>query len=540
MRQVLALALSVLAYTPALAQEADSTAPVVIDGDTVFRVRGISAFPAARRATEIAGRINEFASDRSLSEDSLRIEDAPLGTKVVAAGRTVFAIVDADAELEGVSRQVLAEVYRQRVVQAVRQYRADRDPGMLWSAVARALGATLALVVGLIILNKLWRRLHAALEARYRSRLPDVGIKNVSVLRGDQVWQGLARTSRMLYLLLVLVALYVYFNYVLVLFPWTRGLGHNLSAMLLRPLATLAAGAIRYLPNVIFLIILALITKWVLRFSRLFFRRVADGSVSLTGFDPDWALPTDRIVRLMVIAFALVIAYPYIPGSGSEAFKGITLLTGLIFSLGSPSVIGNLVAGQSLAFRRAFRIGDRVKIGEHVGEVLQIRLLTTYLRSPKNEQVVIPNSTILNSEVINFTALAATRGLILHSIVGIGYETPWRQVEAMLLEAAARTPGLLREPPPFVLQRGLGNFAVDYEINVYTDAPDRMLPLYSALHSNILDVFNEYGVQIMTPAYEGDPEKPKVVAREEWFAAPAPQPAKTNGDGVSAPAPANR
>ena len=534
------LLLMLIGTAHAAAQDADSTAPVVLDGDTLFRVRGVSAFPAGRRATEIAGRIAEFASDRSLPPDSLKVEDGPLGAKVVAAGRMLFAVVDADSELEGISRQVLAEIYRQRTMQAVRQYRADRDPGMLSTAVATALGATLVLVCGLIILSRLWCRLHAALEARYKSSLPDVGIKNVSVVRGEQVWQGLARTSRTLYVLLVLVALYAYFNYVLVLFPWTRGLGHSLSAMLLRPLATLAAGGIKYLPNVIFLIVLALVTKWVLRFSRLFFRRLAEGSVSLSGFDPDWALPTDRIVRLVVIAFALVVAYPYIPGSGSEAFKGITLLTGLIFSLGSPSVIGNLVAGQSLAFRRAFRVGDRVKIGDHIGEVLQIRLLTTYLRSPKNEQIVIPNSTILNSEVINFNALAQSRGLILHSIVGIGYETPWRQVEAMLLEAAGRTEGLLREPPPFVLQRNLGTFAVDYEINAYTDAPDRMLPLYSALHANILDVFNEYNVQIMTPAYEGDPEKPKVVAREEWFTAPAPQPAKANGDGASAPNPVSR
>ncbi len=535
------LLLLVLAcVAPASAQEADSTAPVVVDGDTLFMVRGVSAYPAERRALEIAGRIRDFASDRSLPVDSLQVQDGPLGTKVTAAGRTLFAVVDADAGLEGVSRQVLAEVYRQRAMQAVGRYRADRDPSMLWSAIGSAVGATLLLVFGLIVLSRIWRRLHAALEAKVRSRLPDVGIKSVSVLRGDQVWQGLARTSRMLYVLLVLIALYVYFNYVLVLFPWTRGLGHNLSAMLLRPLATLAAGAIQYLPNVIFLIVLALLTKWVLRFSRLFFRRVADGSVSLTGFDPDWAMPTDRIVRLLVIAFALVIAYPYIPGSGSDAFKGITLLTGLIFSLGSPSVIGNLVAGQSLAFRRAFKVGDRVKIGDHIGEVLQIRLLTTYLRSPKNEQVVIPNSTILNSEVVNFSALAQSRGLILHSIVGIGYETPWRQVEAMLLEAAGRTPGLLREPPPFVLQRNLGTFAVDYEINAYTDAPDRMLPLYSALHASILDVFNEYGVQIMTPAYEGDPEKPKVVAREEWFSAPAREQVKSDGDGASSSVPANR
>jgi len=199
-----------------------------------------------------------------------------------------------------------------------------------------------------------------------------------------------------------------------------------------------------YLPNLIFLIILVVLTRYLLRAVQLFFRRVGEGSITVPGFDSDWALPTDRIVRLLTVAFALVIAYPYIPGSGSEAFKGITLLLGLIFSLGSPSVIGNLVAGQSLAFRRAFKVGDRVKVGEHMGDVAQVRLLTTYLRSPKNEQIVIPNSLILNSEVVNYSTLAPDPGLILHTTVRIGYGTPWRKVEAMLLEAAARTKGLRR------------------------------------------------------------------------------------------------
>ncbi len=229
-----------------------------------------------------------------------------------------------------------------------------------------------------------------------------------------------------------------------------------------------------------------------------------------------------------MVAFALVIAYPHIPGSGSEAFKGITLILGLVFSLGSPSVIGNMVAGQSLAFRRAFKLGDRVKIGEHIGDVAQMRLLSTYLRSPKNEEIVIPNQLIVNSEVVNFSTLArSSSGLILHTIVGIRYETPWRQVEAMLLEAAARTPELLKQPPPFVLQKTLGTFAVDYEINAYCDNPARMFLMYTALHRNILDVFNEYDVQIMTPAYEGDPETRKVVPREQWFAAPAEAKATT-------------
>jgi len=326
--------------------------------------------------------------------------------------------------------------------------------------------------------------------------------------------------------------LYFYLDFVLLLFPWTRALGQNLFAVVLRPLTTLGQGMVRYLPDLVFLLVLALVTRWMLRLMRLFFRRVGDRTITLAGFDPEWALPTERILRLLLIAFALVIAYPYIPGSDSEAFKGISLMLGLVFSLGSSSVISNMVAGQSLAFRRAFKVGDRVKIGEHVGEVTEIRLLTSFLRSPKNEQIVIPNSNILNSDVVNYTTLAREAGLILHTVVGIGYETPWRQVEAMLLEAAARTPGLLRDPAPFVLQKTLGTFAVDYEINAYCDDTRGLLLLYTALHRNILDVFNEFGVQIMTPAYEGDTEQPKVVSRENWYLAPAGAPA--GGDGREA------
>ncbi len=222
-----------------------------------------------------------------------------------------------------------------------------------------------------------------------------------------------------------------------------------------------------------------------------------------------------------MIAFALVVAYPYIPGSSSAAFQSISIFLGVMFSIGSSSFIANIIAGYSMTYRRAFRLGDRIQVGEVFGDVSEIRLQVTHVRSVKNEEMVIPNSTLLNSTVVNYSALARSRGLILHTTVGIGYETPWRQVEAMLLLAAERTEGLAREPAPFVLQKSLGDFCVVYEINVPCDAPAQMAVLYSRLHRNILDVFNEYGVQIMTPAYEGDPEQPKVVPKEQWWTAPA-------------------
>ena len=196
----------------------------------------------------------------------------------------------------------------------------------------------------------------------------------------------------------------------------------------------------------------------MLKALHLMFQGIESGAISFENFDPEWAPPTYKIVRILVIAFAVVVAYPYIPGSESQAFKGVSLFLGVIFSLGSSSVISNVIAGYTMTYRRAFRLGDRIAVGEVTGFVTETSLLVTRLRSLKNEEVVLPNSEILGKAVVNYSALARSQGLIVHTTVGIGYETPWRQVEAMLCLAAGRTPGLERDPPPFVLQQTLGRF----------------------------------------------------------------------------------
>ena len=269
---------------------------------------------------------------------------------------------------------------------------------------------------------------------------------------------------------------------------------------------------------------LFIVVRLVLRFGRFFFDALGRGTVRLRNFDPEWAEPTYKIVRLAVVAFALIVAYPYIPGSDTAAFRGVSVFVGIVFSLGSSTAISNMIAGYLMTYRRALKVGDRVKIGNAIGDVIDMRLQVTHLRSFKNEEIIIPNSQILTSEVLNYSSLAQTHGLILHTEVGIGYETPWRQVEAMLLTAADRTEGLANEPSPFVRQKRLGDFAVTYELNVYCHDAKAMGQLYTELHRNILDVFNEYGVQIMTPAYESDPAMPKVVPRKDWHAAPAASP----------------
>jgi small-conductance mechanosensitive channel len=283
----------------------------------------------------------------------------------------------------------------------------------------------------------------------------------------------------------------------------------------------MGAGFVEYIPNLIFLVVFFYVIRYALRLTKLFFESVEHGNIQLANFEPEWSTPTYRIVRIVVVAFAVIVAYPFLPGSGTGAFQGVSLFLGLMVSLGSGSAVANIIAGYVLTYRRAFKMGDVIRIGDKTGRVAATRLQVTHLKTVKNEELVVPNSTLLNTEVVNYSTLSRTDGLILHTTVGIGYATPWRQVEAMLMLAARRTEGVLAEPPPFVNQLSLGEFAITYELNAYCREPHRMLTLYSALHRNILDVFNEHGVVIMTPAYEGDPEQPKLVPKDQWYTAPA-------------------
>ena len=499
-------------------------APVVVDGVTLFRVRGITSLPAAERAAGIAQRIEALAAAPAFMPDQLKMVEAEFGTEVRTTELRVVLVTDADARLEGLGRREIAAVFHARTLKAIEDYRAARTPEALARATTRTAAATVALGLVLLLIFWTWRRLYLALEQRYRRRIQSVGIQSFQIVRAERIWGTLQAVLASVRALVILVAGFVYLQYVLGLFPATRLAGAQLLDYVLGPLGHLGRGVLGIVPNLVFLAILFIVTRYLLKLVHLFFAAVGRGEVKLASFEAEWAEPTYKLIRLLAVVLALVVAYPYIPGSQSDAFKGLSIFIGVVFSLGASSAIGNMVAGYMMTYRRVFHIGDRVKIQGVVGDVTETRLQVTHLKTVKNEEVVIPNSVILNNEVVNYSALARTEGLILHTTVGIGYETPWRQVEAMLMMAAERTPGLKKEPPPFVRQQSLGDFAVNYELNVYCDNAQAMGALYTALHRNILDIFNEYGVQIMTPAYEGDPEQPKVVPKEQWFTAPASGP----------------
>jgi small-conductance mechanosensitive channel len=370
-------------------------ASVTLDGEVLFEVRGFSAYPAEERAKTIKQRIEEIAADRSVAIESLRVSEMADRTRIMAGDRLLVAFVDADAAAaEGVSRQLLAERALIKIKTAIASYRNARSPRVLLINTVYALGATVVLALVLFIVGRIFSKLDAIAERRFRSRIEAFETQSHKIVQARQLSNALFGILKGLYLSTLLVLGYLYLEFVLLLYPWTRPLAARLFSILLDPLQAMGLGLIDSLPGIAFVAVLVIVTRYVLRLMRLYFESVDGGTVTLARFDREWALPTYKIARLLIIAFTVVVAYPYIPGSSSEAFKGISIFLGVVFSLGSSSVIANLMAGYTMIYRRAFKVGDRISIDNVTGDVTEQRLMVTHLRTTKNEEIVVPNSTI--------------------------------------------------------------------------------------------------------------------------------------------------
>lgn len=507
--------------------QAVSFAPVLLDGKSLFSVTGVPSYPAEKRAAEISGRLHVLAGDPTRSTETLKVIVQPDYAVVMAGDQLLMRVFDVDSGIPGLNHASYGELVKNVIAKAILDYRQARTPSALVKDTAMAVGGVGLLFLLLLGWTRLYRRFRRLVEHHLKPQISKIQTKSFDLLQAGLLWDGLQGLMTVVHGGMIALLIYFHLGFVLRLFPWTRPLADGLLGLILNPLKMLGLSFLAGLPGLMVTVVIGLLCYGVLRTLGLFFAGLRSGTITVAGFDPEWATPTFRIIRVAIIALAIMIAYPHIPGSNSAAFKGVSVFLGIIISLGSSSFAANLIAGYSALYRRAFRVGDVVEVDHFRGEVLEIQTLVTRLRTIKNEVVVIPNSAIVNSPVINYSTYAKDRGLILHTTVGIGYETPWRQVEAMLLDAAERTPGFLTDPKPFVLQKSLGDFCVTYEINVYCSTPEKRLALTSALHQNILDIFNENNVQIMTPAYEGDPAQPKVVPKEKWFTPPALRDKKT-------------
>ena len=505
------------------AQNQTAGAPVILGNKTVITIHwGYANFTPQVRATGIAWRLKQLADDSTVPL-KLTQESTPLGINIRCGDIVVASVLPGDAQAENTTQEELAQQWSKSFLTAMQDYRAEYS----WRKIALrfVLGLiTVALCVWLLFLvlrhtGRIAARVDSALERRVKgtqsrmARLISDEFLHATVMRAF----ALLRLAIILFLLAL--AIYV----LLIISPRTRPFVVYIFEGVEHPVGDFLHSVWTSLPSLLFIVVLAIATWYVIRLVRYFFSKVAEGAISIHGFRPAWSTVTERLVSISIVVLAILIAYPYIPGSQSPAFKGVSIFLGVLVSLGSTGLVANVITGIMLTYMDAFEVGDLVEIGEITAYVKSTSLLTTRLVTRKNEIITVPNSFIMGKHITNFSARGGENGLLIGTTVGIGYEIPWRQVEAMLLEAAARTESVAKDPAPFAIILLLDNYSVNYEINAYVKSGTRRYIALTELNHNVLDVFNEYGVAIMTPSYMSDPTEAKVAPKDSWFAAPASQ-----------------
>lgn len=477
-------------------------APVVFRDDTLFQIRApLGAFSAAERAAAVEARLRRLAGRIAQRAESVVLVPRNGMTDLVAGDSVLMAVTEDDAAAAGQPRDVLAATYAAALTAALRQgLRAATLQMILIGAVLTLLTAA-ALVAALKLLAWLFPRVYGRLKEWRGTRIRSVRLQRLELLSADRLTDFLIGLARVVRVALVVVLLYFFVPLVLSFFPWTEPLSTRILGYVLNPLARAGRAFVDYLPNLFFIAVIVVITRYALKLVHLVFRAIGTGAVAIPGFYTEWAEPTYKIVRFLILALVAVVLVPYLPGFESEAFRGISIFLGVLVSLGSASAVANVIAGVVLTYTRAFEVGDRVRIADTMGDVVEKTLLVTRVRTIKNVETTIPNGMVLGSHIINYSTEARRGSLILHSAVTISYDVPWRRVHELLITAARATPNVRAEPSPFVLQTSLDDFYVRYELNAYTDRADRMPRTYSTLHENIQDAFNEAGVEIMSPHY---------------------------------------
>jgi len=484
-----------LLAAPLLAQEVG--APVILEDRVLFYIKApLGAFTPQQRAVMIE---EKFAQVAAAGARTVNIEETDLASLIRAGNEIVVNVNDADARAERRTRPELAREWGLILQRALEYYAEERRWDKIALAVLRVFLAW-AIFIAFAFFSfrgARWLRLRVAKWHAERARK----VRGLVAFFWDRVLDALVLLAKLVLIILGFILLSSSLTYSLGQFPATRAVSNTLVSSVKGVLESLGSSFLGYLPDLLILIIIAAVTNYLLGLLKVLARAIERKDFQIEGFYSDWAQPTYSLIRVLVIVLALVIAFPYVPGASSDAFKMISIFFGVLVSFGSSSTISSIISGVILTYMRPFRRGDWIQVGDVVGSVDEKTLLVTRLKTIKNVEVTIPNSTVLSSQVQNYSDIARTQGLILHTAVTIGYDAPWRTVHDLLLKAAAATENVLRDPAPFVWQTSLNDFNITYEINIYTDRPELMYHTYAALHANIQDCFNAGGVEIMSPNY---------------------------------------
>lgn len=477
-------------------------APVQLRGLTLFTVSvPVGNLSVEERAAAIERRLERAMDVPDLTVDALRIEQTADAVELFIGPEFITSVTDRDAHPLGRTRQQLgadrAAILRTALAADI-EARSGRGLllSFVWSLVAAG-----AATIAMVLIHWGHARVERALLQRARHRARDMRIGDVKILSVRHSLLIVSRAVGVLRWLLVLLITLSAALFVLMRFPATQGLARAVRESVRHAMTWAGEGILSFLPNLFYLAIIALGTRYLLLAMRFVMSRIAGAGAVLPNFPPEWVAPTYQILRFFVLALAVVIAFPFMPGSGSRAFQGVSVFVGVVLSLGSTAAIANMVAGIVLVYMRALSPGDCVEIGTTTGDVIACDLLALKLRTPKNVDVSIPNVLVLAAHITNYSRQAAEGRLILHTSVTIGYDVPWQQVSELLIAAARATPDVAVDPPPFVHCTALEDFYVRHELNVYTHNAQGMGGVYSQLHTNILDRFHEAGVEIMSPHY---------------------------------------
>jgi small-conductance mechanosensitive channel len=480
--------------------------PVMLDGKTLFFIRrGVSSFSAEERANTITRRIERIAQNDSIPIENLTIEQIPDDNSLYLSidQEVILTVTERDAKAYRSTPEVLAQQALQKIQVAIAQYRQDRKPEQLLKNIIYTVIATFAFLIISFAVIKISGKLFPFIRRLIESLTPGIQIGNIEIVSSSKISFFWLRFLRMIRLFILFLLTFNYATFVLRLFPWTRVFGESILGYFSRSLELVLSSIGKYLPNAFIIAIIIFVTYYLIRLIKPFFTAIERGNLVIPGFYTDWAKPTYNLLLVIIIALAAIVAFPYLPGFDSPAFRGVSVFLGLLLSLGSTSAIANVIGGIILIYTRAFRIGDHIQVGDVIGDLIEKNFLVIRICTPTNKIITIPNSSLLSSNVINFSISSRelNRNLIIQTTITLGYDLPWRKAHKTLIEAALETDHILKEPAPFVLQTSLDNFYISYQLNAYTNQPNLMVIIYSELHQNIQDKCNEAGIEILSPSY---------------------------------------
>lgn len=475
--------------------------PVTVDGDTLFMLyanRG--GYNAANRA-EMASEAIAKAGKYRLSADSLYLLDNGSNTDIMYGNQVIISLTEQDALWQSTTHRQLAADYMPLLQSTIDRLHSSYN---LKGFAIRALLFILVIAAQYLLIrltNYLFRRLRRRIIRYQHNHLKSVFIREYELLNRHQLTRIIIFFSNILRYAVLLIQLTITVPILFAIFPQTEKLALRIFLYIIEPVKMVFTSVVEYIPNLFIIMVIWLCIHYLVKGVRYIATEIENEKLKISGFYPDWAKPTFNIIRVLLYAFMIAMIYPYLPGSDSGVFQGISVFVGLIISLGSSTVIGNIIAGLVITYMRPFKLGDRIKLNDTTGNVIEKTAFVTRLRTTKNEVVTIPNSFIMSTHTVNYSASARNFGLIIHTTVTIGYDVPWRQVHQLLIDAARMTPGVEEHPKPFVLETELQDYYPCYQINAYIREADKMGDILTELHQNIQDCFNEAGVEIMSPKF---------------------------------------